>query len=114
MYTYCVKTSAPRSDSLSASNIGSAADDRRTTKKSKEVAFTPDKDMQAVNICTLFQGFVGSLVLSGYGFGSLIWIPVQTNFVNMYNVKEIVMHTHTHTHTHHCISIWGKNAFNIS
>ena len=28
---------------------------------------------------------IGSLVLCGYGFGSLIWIPVQTNFVNPAN-----------------------------
>ena len=28
------------------------------------------------------RGLVGSLVLSGYGFGSLIWIPAQTAWVN--------------------------------
>merc|ERR1719154_1006718 len=28
------------------------------------------------------KGLIGSLVLCGYGFGSLIWIPIQTNFVN--------------------------------
>jgi len=36
------------------------------------------------------KGFVGSLVLSGYGFGSLIWIPVQTGFVNSGNVKATI------------------------
>ena len=28
------------------------------------------------------RGFIGSLVLSGYGFGSLMWIPLETAFVN--------------------------------
>ena len=28
------------------------------------------------------RGLVGSLVLSGYGYGSLIWVPIQTAFVN--------------------------------
>jgi len=36
------------------------------------------------------KGFVGSLVLSGYGFGSLIWIPVQTAYVNPNNVKATI------------------------
>jgi len=31
------------------------------------------------------KGLIGSLVLCGYGFGSLIWIPIQTNFVNPLN-----------------------------
>ena len=33
------------------------------------------------------KGLVGSIVLSGYGFGSLIWIPAQTAYVNPHNVK---------------------------
>ena len=32
------------------------------------------------------QGFVGSLVVSGYGFGSLIWVPLQTAYVNPDNL----------------------------
>ncbi|XP_023334431.1 uncharacterized protein LOC111705948 isoform X2 [Eurytemora carolleeae] len=36
------------------------------------------------------KGLVSSLVLSGYGFGSLIWIPVQTSFVNPDNIKATV------------------------
>ena len=32
------------------------------------------------------RGLVGSIVLSGYGFGSLIWIPAQTRWVNPDNV----------------------------
>lgn len=32
------------------------------------------------------RGLVGSIVLSGYGFGSLIWIPAQTSWVNPDNV----------------------------
>ena len=32
------------------------------------------------------KGFVGSIVLSGYGFGSLIWIPLQTSYVNPDNI----------------------------
>ena len=33
------------------------------------------------------RGLVGSIVLSGYGYGSLIWVPIQTAFVNPANVK---------------------------
>ena len=33
------------------------------------------------------KGFIGSIVLSGYGYGSLIWFPLQTAFVNPNNVK---------------------------
>jgi len=33
------------------------------------------------------RGLVGSIVLSGYGYGSLIWVPIQTAFVNPDNVK---------------------------
>ena len=29
------------------------------------------------------RGLVGSIVLSGYGYGSLIWVPIQTAFVNL-------------------------------
>ena len=32
------------------------------------------------------RGLVGSIVLSGYGVGSLIWIPAQTSWVNPDNV----------------------------
>ena len=35
------------------------------------------------------RGFVGSFVLCGYGFGSLIWVPFQTNFVNPDNVLAV-------------------------
>ena len=35
------------------------------------------------------RGFVGSFVLSGYGFGSLIWVPAQTAFVNPDNVPAV-------------------------
>ena len=41
----------------------------------------------ALNLIVLFQGFVSSVVLSGYGFGSLIWIPMQTAFINPDNVN---------------------------
>ena len=33
------------------------------------------------------RGFIGSLVLSGYGYGSSFWIPVETAFVNPDNVS---------------------------
>jgi len=36
------------------------------------------------------KGLVGSLVVSGYGFGSLFWVPIQTAFVNPDNVKAVV------------------------
>lgn len=33
------------------------------------------------------KGLMGSIVLSAYGYGSLIWTPLQTAFVNPNNVK---------------------------
>ena len=30
---------------------------------------------------------MGSIVVSGYGFGSLVWIPAETAFVNPGNIK---------------------------
>ncbi len=36
------------------------------------------------------KGRVGSLVVSGYGFGSLVWIPLQTAFVNPHNINIII------------------------
>ena len=30
---------------------------------------------------------MGSIVVSGYGFGSLVWIPAQTAFVNPDNLR---------------------------
>eukprot|EP00091_Calanus_sinicus_P024411 TRINITY_DN8725_c0_g1_i2.p1 TRINITY_DN8725_c0_g1~~TRINITY_DN8725_c0_g1_i2.p1 ORF type:complete len:287 (-),score=51.23 TRINITY_DN8725_c0_g1_i2:638-1498(-) len=33
------------------------------------------------------KGLIASLVISGYGFGSLFWVPIQTVFVNPQNVK---------------------------
>ena len=33
------------------------------------------------------RGFVGSIVVSGYGFGSLIWVPLQTAYVNPHNLQ---------------------------
>ena len=35
------------------------------------------------------RGFVGSFVLCGYGFGSLIWVPFQTAFINPDNVEAV-------------------------
>jgi len=35
------------------------------------------------------RGFVGSIVLFGYGFGSFIWIPFQTAFINPDNVEAV-------------------------
>ena len=32
------------------------------------------------------SGLISSLVISGYGYGSLIWIPMETAFVNPDNV----------------------------
>ena len=33
------------------------------------------------------KGLIASLVISGYGFGSLFWVPIQTVFVNPHNVQ---------------------------
>ena len=35
------------------------------------------------------NGLIGSIVLSGYGYGSLLWSPLQTAFVNPHNVKAV-------------------------
>ena len=35
------------------------------------------------------KGLIGSIVLSGYGYGSLLWSPLQTAYVNPYNVKAV-------------------------
>ena len=36
------------------------------------------------------KGLVGSIVIAGYGFGSMIWVPLQTEFVNPDNVEAVV------------------------
>eukprot|EP00092_Neocalanus_flemingeri_P002113 GFUD01002253.1.p1 GENE.GFUD01002253.1~~GFUD01002253.1.p1 ORF type:complete len:322 (-),score=75.54 GFUD01002253.1:455-1420(-) len=36
------------------------------------------------------KGLVGSVVVSGYGFGSLFWVPFQTVFVNPDNVQAVI------------------------
>ena len=36
-------------------------------------------------------GLMGSIVLSGYGFGSLIWIPTVTSFVNPDNIQPAAL-----------------------
>ena len=38
------------------------------------------------NLELFLSGLVSSLVISGYGYGSLIWIPMETAFVNPDNV----------------------------
>ena len=35
------------------------------------------------------KGLIGSIVLSGYGYGSLLWSPLQTAYVNPNNVKAV-------------------------
>ena len=35
---------------------------------------------------------MGSIVVSGYGFGSLFWVPLQTMFVNPDNVQAVIDH----------------------
>merc|ERR1711892_571026 len=36
------------------------------------------------------KGLVGSFVIAGYGFGSMIWIPIQTGFVNPDNIDAVI------------------------
>jgi len=36
------------------------------------------------------KGLVGSIVVSGYGFGSLFWVPLQTMYVNPDNVQAVI------------------------
>jgi len=38
------------------------------------------------------KGLVGSIVVSGYGFGSLFWVPLQTMFVNPDNLQAVIDH----------------------
>ena len=38
------------------------------------------------------KGLVGSIVVSGYGFGSIFWVPIQTTFVNPNNVQAEIDH----------------------
>ena len=47
------------------------------------------------------KGFVGSLVVSGYGFGSLFWVPIQTVFVNPKNVKAKIDQNCSYVDTDH-------------
>ena len=36
------------------------------------------------------KGLVASIVVSGYGFGSSLWAPIQTYFVNPDNLKAVI------------------------
>ena len=33
------------------------------------------------------RGLIASIVVSGYGFGSCLWTPIQTQYVNPNNLK---------------------------
>ena len=33
---------------------------------------------------------MGSIVIAGYGFGSMFWVPIQTQFVNPDNIDAVV------------------------
>ena len=35
------------------------------------------------------QGLMTSIAVGGYGFGSMIWIPLQTHFVNPNNIEAV-------------------------
>ena len=47
------------------------------------------------------KGLAGSLVISGYGFGSLFWVPIQTVFVNPHNVKAVIDSNCSYINTEH-------------
>ena len=34
---------------------------------------------------------MASIAIGGYGFGSVIWIPVQTAFVNPHNIPAVAV-----------------------
>ncbi|XP_023338101.1 uncharacterized protein LOC111708833 [Eurytemora carolleeae] len=36
------------------------------------------------------RGLAGSIVIAGYGFGAVVWIPLQTSFVNPENIKAVM------------------------
>ena len=40
--------------------------------------------------CLFRRGLVGSIVVAGYGFGSLIWVPFQTAYVNPDNSPAVM------------------------
>ena len=50
-----------------------------TTIRTAQAWFTPAR-----------KGLVASIVVSGYGFGSSLWAPIQTGFVNPDNIKAEV------------------------
>ena len=35
------------------------------------------------------KGLIASIVVSGYGFGSCLWTPIQTQYVNPNNLKAV-------------------------
>ena len=43
-------------------------------------------EVTAASLAQPVSGVITSLVVSGYGFGSLIWIPMETAFVNPDNL----------------------------
>merc|ERR1711915_526856 len=47
------------------------------------------------------KGLIASLVISGYGFGSLFWVPIQTVFVNPSNVQAVIDSNCTYIDTKH-------------
>ena len=37
------------------------------------------------------KGFMASIAVAGYGFGAMIWIPLETAFVNPKNIDPIAI-----------------------
>ena len=55
------------------------------------------------------KGLVASIVVSGYGFGSSLWAPIQTGFVNPDNLKAAVANC-SETGTGNCTDT-GKDKY---
>jgi hypothetical protein len=47
------------------------------------------------------KGLIASLVISGYGFGSMFWVPIQTAFVNPTNVPAEIDNNCTYIDTNY-------------
>ncbi len=41
------------------------------------------------------QGLMASIAIGGYGFGAVIWIPLQTAFVNPENFEAVPVNNET-------------------
>ena len=70
-----------------------------TTIRTAQAWFTPAR-----------KGLVASIVVSGYGFGSSLWAPIQTGFVNPDNIRAVVTNCSEEVKTQNCTDT-GKDKY---